>query len=279
MILEEKAAKIRLKTLMTMYKAGVPYVGSTLSLVEVMVALYYGDIMRRKILNLDPANPGSVENDALVLSKGDACALQYAILADMGFFDASELDYMGQIGSFLKLRPVAKIPGVSVSVPQDGQGLSLAAGLALSFQAERRSNRTFCVMDESELSCGQVWEAAEVAAYYKLDKLIAVVDAPKVDVDPSAKPKIRPEKLQDKFEAFGWKVIQITDAHDFDKLVDGFARAFGTVRRPTCIWCNTVGGKGVNFLERKANYLRVPLSEGEFGEVLSQLHDKNVALN
>lgn len=278
MTLEEKAAQIRLKTLMTMYKAGVPYVGGTMSLVETMVAMYYGDIMKRPILQVDPRNPGSAESDYLVLSKGDACALQYSILADLGFFDESELDYMGQIGSFLKMRPVSKIPGVPVSVPFDGQGLSMAMGIALSLKAERKNNRVFAVMDESELSCGQVWEAAELGAYHKLDKLIAVVDAPRVNVDPAAPPKIRPEKLQDKFEAFGWKVIQITDAHDFDKLIDGFARSFGTVRRPTCVWCHSIGGRGVDFMERKANYLRVPLSEGEFGEVLSLLHDKNVAI-
>ena len=243
-----------------------------MSLVEILVALYYGDIMKRPILRINPDNPGDSEQDSLILSKGDSVPVLYSILADLGFFDESELDYIGQDASLLKLRPSAKVPGITASVPFDGQGLSIGTGLALSLRCEKKlSSRTFVVMDESELLDGQVWEAAQLAAFHKLDKLVAIVDCPKVNVDTAASPRVRSEKLQDKFEAFGWKVIQVTDAHDFDKLVAGFSKAFTTVRRPTCIWCHTVAGKGVEFLERKASYLRAPLSEGEMSEILPKM--------
>jgi transketolase len=272
--LEDKAKKIRYKSLMSIYKAGIPSIGNSMSLIEIMVSLYYGDIMKRPIMRTNPGNPGDSDQDYLVLSKGDSVPVQYSILADLGFIDESELDYIGQDASLLKARPSSKVPGISCSVPFDGQGLSIGTGLALSLRCEKKySNRTFVVMDESELLDGQVWEAAQLAAFHKLDKLIAVVDCPKVNVDTGAINSIKPEKLQDKFEAFGWKVIQITDAHDFDKLVAGFAKAFTTVRRPTCIWCHTVGGKGVEFLERKASYLRAKLSEGEMSEILPKLQN------
>ncbi len=269
--LEKKAVQVRLDTLLSIHKAGAGCTGSSMSLIEILVLLYYGELYGKKVLNYDSKKPGCGDQDYLLLSKGQAVPAQYAILADLGFFDKSELDYLGRDGAMLKLRPDAKIPGISASMLSHGHGLSVALGMALSLKMDRKKNRVFAVLGDGELQEGQIWEAAMAAAHYGLNNLVAFVDNNKVQSNGLVSTVMDIGHIQDKFEAFGWSVIQVTDGHDFDKLLDAVARAFTSNRRPVCIWCHTVCGKGVDFAERKPGYLNVPLSEGEMADVIPKL--------
>lgn len=269
--LEKKAVQVRLDALTAISKAGVGCSGSTMSLVEILVALYYGELYGKRVLECDSEKPGCEKQDYLVLSKGQAAPAQYAILADLGFFDKSELDYIGREGAMLKLRPDVKTPGISASMLSHGHGLSVALGMALSLKMDKKKNRVFAVLGDGELQEGQVWEAAMAAAHYKLNNLIAFVDNNKVQSSGLVNAVMDVGHIQDKFEAFGWSVIQVMDGHDFDKLLDAVARAFTSNRRPVCIWCHTVSGKGIDFAERKPGYLNVPLSEGEMADIVPKL--------
>ncbi|MBI4232680.1 transketolase [Candidatus Peregrinibacteria bacterium] len=271
MNLEAKAAQIRLDTLMSIYKAGRGHTGSCMSVVDILVALYYGDLSGKPVMKFDPARPGSDTQDYLILSKGQAVPAQYAILADLGFFDKAELDYLGKPGALLQERPHVKIPGVAASMSAYGQGLSVALGLALATAVDKRSNRVFTVLGDGELQCGQVWEAAMAASQYKLNNLIAFVDNNKVQSDGMISTVMNVEPIQQKFEAFGWQVIQVLNGHNYDDLLDALAKAFYVVRKPVCLWCHTVAGKGVEFAERKASYLAAVLSEGEMNDVIPKL--------
>ena len=251
-MLKKKAAQLRLDTLTAVYKAGLGNVGSIMSSVEIMVALYY-EILQQQ--------------DYLILSRKGALPLQYAILADLGLFDKSELSYLGQPGALLKTDFDMKVPGIFANLVADGQGLSVALGIALSLKQERLQNRVFAVLGDHELMKGEIWEAALCAAHYNLDNLVAVIDDPLLDIDCG----VKVDRVQDKFEAFGWHVIHVIDGHNFDELLTAFDKASKAIRKPVCIWCHTISGKGIEFAERKASYLHATLSEGEMSEIIPKL--------
>lgn len=268
--LEAKATQIRLDTLQSLHHAGLGYVGSCMSVIEILVSLYYGKLFGNvPVMKYDAARPGDKDRDYLVLSKGHAVAAQYSILADLGFFDKTELDFLGKSGSMLKDRPSAKVPGISASMLSYGHGLSVALGLAMALKMDRKRQKIFAVLGDGELACGQVWEAAMMAAKYKLDNLIAFVDNNKVQAGQI----LQLDNLQNKFESFGWQVIQVTDGHDCDQILNAVQKAFAIARRPVCIWCHTVVGKGVDFAERKPNYQSAGLSDGEMSVIIPKLKE------
>lgn len=269
--LQKKAAQVRLDALMAITKAGSGSSGSCMSVVEILVSLYYGELLGKRVLKCDPERPGIEDRDHLVLSKWKSVPTQYSILADLGFFDKSELDYLGQEAAMLKSWPDAKVPGISATMRGYGHGLSVGVGMALSLKMSRSSNKVFVVMGDGELQEGQIWEAAMSAAHYKLNNLITFVDYNKIQAGGFVNSVMDIGHVQDKFEAFGWSVIQVMDGHNFDKILDAVARAFTANRRPVCIWCHTVSAKGIDFAERKPGYLNVPLSESEMAVVEPKL--------
>lgn len=268
--LEQKAAQIRLSTLETLHKGGQGYVGSCMSVVEILVSLYYGELFGQKqVMRYDPKMPGTKDQDFLILSKGHAVPVQYAILADLGFFDKSELNFLGKPGAMLKNRPSSKVPGISASMPSYGHGLSVALGLALALRMEKKNQKVFAVLGDGELVSGQVWEAAMMASKYKLNNLVAFVDNNKVQSGHL----LQVENLQSKFDSFGWQVIQVTDGHDCDQILNAVQKANTITRKPVCIWCHTIVGKGVDFAERKANYQGAALSDNEMSAIIPKLKE------
>lgn len=269
--LQKKAAQIRVEALTAMQKNDLPFVGSAMSVVEILVALYYGDIYGRKIMNFDVMKPGCPEQDYLVLSKGQAAPALYAVLADLGFFEKGELDSIGQDGALLKDRPYNKVPGVSASIESYGEGLSVALGIALGLRVDRSKNKVFAVLGDGELQNGQVWEAAMAASHYNLDNLIAVVDNNKIQSSELVAGVMDIGSIQDKFEAFGWNVIKVLDGHDFDQLLNAAERAYTSNRKPALIWAQTVASKGIDFAEGKESYHRGILSRGEYEDIIPKL--------
>lgn len=262
--LQRKAAEIRLSSLTAMTKGGVSGVGASMSAVEILLALYYGQLAGRAVMNFDPEIPGSDEQDYFVLSKGEAVPVQYGILADLGFFDQAEMNFLAKEAALLSMEQGNKVPGVSFSNFADGHGLGVAVGLALSLKMDRKKNRVYVLLGEKELADGQTWEAMMVAAHYRLDNLVCLVDN-----NGMSNSVMDQGSLMDKFPAFGWRMVPVHDGHDFDKLLDALTRSFTVVNRPTCILCRTVSGKGVFFAEGKPDYHEVALSESELQALIS----------
>lgn len=265
--LQKKAAKIRLDTLKAVFKSDHGYVGGCMSVVEILVALYYGDVGPRPVMLFDPKKPGGLNRDYFVLSKVESVPVLYSILADLGFFEEEELDYFAQMGSFLKSYPDVKVPGISATIHQEGQGLSVATGLAMALKLDRSKDRVYTVLGRHELMIGNVWEASLFAAHHKLDNLVAVMDNAQFDDSFNF-----PDLVQ-KFVGFGWNVISVVDGHDFDELLDAFVRSFRVNRKPTLIMCRTISGKGIEFAERKAGYFKANLSEGEMINLIPKLQE------
>jgi transketolase len=168
--LRRKAVQIRKDILKMLTCAGSGHTGGSLSIVDILVALYYNELKN------DPKDPKWKDRDIFVLSKGHACPALYAVLADKGYFDKEKLWGLRKLGSQLQGHPQIGLPGVEISSGSLGQGLSIANGMALAARLDKLPTRIYCLLGDGETNEGQVWEAAMTASHYKLDNVCAIVD-------------------------------------------------------------------------------------------------------
>lgn len=269
--LKIKAAELRIENLKMIHKANTGHTGSSLSCLDILVALYYGRIGDRPILKYDPMKPGSDEQDYVIMSKGHGCPALYVILADLGFFPKEELNHLRQVNSLLQGHPVRKIPGVIATTGSLGHGFSQANGLAMCLKMEKAHNRVYAILGDGELQEGQIWEAAMAAAHYKLDNLIAFVDKNELQIDGYVRAIMNVDPVVDKFIAFGWHVITVRNGHDFDQLLNAVEKAWEVRRKPTVIVAHTIKAKGVPFAEDKVSYHGVALSKEEMAIAIPAL--------
>lgn len=273
--LHKKGLELRAQILKIINKAQYGFTGSALSVLDILITLYYGKLFDSPLLNFDAQKPGWPDQDYFVLSKAHTSIAWYVILADLGFFDMEELQHFAQINSLLQSRPVKKIPGAVIGSGIAGNGFSGAQGLAAALKMDRKKNRVFCILGDGELQEGQIWEGAMFAAHHKLDNFVAIVDNNGLQAGGNLRAILNIDSVADKFEAFGWKVIPVRDGHDFEELLSAFERALEVQRKPTVIIATTVVGKGVNFIENKPYYRSTALSDQELIVALEQLKIKN----
>lgn len=261
--LKKLATQFRIDCLWAVHKAGCGHATTSLSCMEILTLLYFGEIEGQPIMKYDAKKPQWDSRDYFILSKGHGCPALYTILAHLGFFPREELNHLRQINSLLEGHPVNKIPGVEATTGPLGQGLSFGNGIALALKIDKKANRVYVLLGDGELQEGQVWEAAMTSTQNKLDNVIAFVDSNKIQQTNFVR-AIKPvEPIGPKFAAFGWNVINVADGHDFDELRNAIRRAWRIKLKPTVIVCETVKGKGVPFAEHKPNYHGVALSKEE----------------
>lgn len=261
--LKKLATQFRMDVLWAVHKANSGHVTTSLSAMEILTLLYFGDIDGEPIMRFDPKKPQWAQRDYFILSKGHGCPALYAILANLGFFAKEELNHLRQINCLLEGHPVNKIPGIEATTGPLGQGLSFANGIAISLKLDKKPNRVFVLLGDGELQEGQVWEAVMTSAQNKLDNVIAFVDSNKLQQTNFTRAIKNLEPIAPKFAAFGWNAIQVVNGHDFSELRDAVRKALKVKFKPTVIVCDTVKGKGVPFAENKANYHGVALSKEE----------------
>lgn len=242
--LPRTAARIRLRILDVIMKAGKGHVGGAFSCTDILVALYHG-----RVLRVDPKWPAWPERDRFILSKGHAGIAHFAVLADMGFIDPVELLGVCHNGSMLGEHADHYVPGVETVTGSLGHGLGLAAGLALAAKMDGRDWRTFVVLGDGECHEGSVWESAMFAAHHRLAGLTAIVDRNQQITLDYTEDCLRLEPLAEKFSAFGWDVQEI-DGHDSPELLTALhLRGSDADHRPRAIIAKTVKGKGISFME------------------------------
>ena len=243
--LDSKALAIRHDVLNMIYTAKAGHPGGSLSAVEVVTTLYF------HVMNIDPQNPDWPDRDRFVLSKGHACPVLYAALAERGFFDKSIINTLRQYHSILQGHPdMNKVPGLDMTAGSLGNGLSAGLGMALSAKHKGQDYMTYVMLGDGECQEGMVWEAAMAAAHYRLNNLIAIVDCNGVQINGWVNDIMREEPFADKWKAFGWNVIDI-DGHNIHEVLTALHEA-RTMRSPTVILARTVKGKGVSFMEDAA---------------------------
>jgi transketolase len=226
------------------------HLGGSLSLVEVLTALYFA------LMRVDPSAPDDPDRDILVLSKGHGAIGLYATLAERGFFPTSELATYARPGSRLMGHPIRAVPGVEMPTGSLGHGLALGAGFALAARCEHRARRSFVILGDGELQEGSVWEAAMVAASLGLERLVAVVDRNRLQLTGGTEDICRLEPLADRWRSFGWAVREV-NGHDLEAVV----RALGAVPwepgKPSVLIARTIKGQGLTFVagEPKSHYV------------------------
>ncbi len=242
------AKEIRKDIIRMTAEAGSGHPGGALSSVEIMVSLYF------HVMNHNPKDHKWKDRDRFVLSKGHVCPALYSTLARRGYYHPDELLTLRKLGSRLQGHPDRKkLPYLETSCGSLGQGLSIAVGIAIAFKIDKRNQRIYCLMGDGECDEGQIWEAAMTGAHYKLDNLCGIVDVNGLQIDGFTKEVMNLEPLADKWKAFGWNVIEV-DGHSFEELIKAFEKAGKFKGKPTVILANTVKGKGVSFMEHKAEW-------------------------
>ena len=242
------AKRIRRHIITIIGNAGSGHPGGSLSAVDIVTTLYW------KVLHHKPANPHWIDRDRFILSKGHAAPMLYSVLAECGYFPASELTTLRQMDSRLQGHADrTATPGVEMSSGSLGQGLSFGIGIALAARLDSRDYRTYVLLGDGECNEGQVWEAAMAATHFKLDNLVAIVDKNGLQIDGPTCDVMNTEPMEKKWEAFGWYVIEV-DGHDFTQLYEAFEKAKTVKGQPTVLIARTIKGKGVSFMENVAGF-------------------------
>lgn len=243
MDLEKKSKWVR-EQVLEMCIAGGGHLASAFSCVEIMVAIYYG-----KIFQFNASNPTWDGRDRFVLSKGHAAVTLYAILADLGFFSMHELTNYCKSISMLGSHPDNDIPGVEVTTGSLGHGLGVAAGISLAAKMDKKNYKTIVLLGDGECSEGEIWESALFASKNELDNLIGIVDRNQLCVTDFTENCIGLNPFKDKWESFGWNVIEI-NGHCFGEILNVLSRFYnGECKTPFMVIANTVKGKGISFME------------------------------
>ncbi|MFC1927332.1 transketolase [Chloroflexota bacterium] len=241
--LKEMAKKLRRHVITMIATAGSGHPGGSLSAADIITALYF------RVLRHDPKDPQWPERDRFILSKGHAAPILYAALAETGYFPVAELETLRKMDSRLQGHTDRTLtPGVEMSAGSLGMGLSFAIGIALTARLDSEAYRTYALLSDGECQEGQTWEAALAAGHFKLDNLTAMVDCNGIQLSGRTCDIMDLEPLIQKWQAFGWHVIEI-DGHDFDQILSAFSEAEKTKGRPTMITARTIKGKGVSFME------------------------------
>jgi len=264
----EKEAKVIRRLVVEMVGVGhAGHIGGSNSSADIVTALYFYKMKH------DPSNPKMEDRDRFLLSKGHAGILQYAVLAECGYFPKEELKNVKVLGSMLQGHPdYLKTPGVEAGTGSLGQGLSIAVGIALGLKLDNNPGKVYVIVGDGEMAEGQIWEAAMAAANYKTDNLVAILDRNRIQATGPITERFDTNPVIPKWEAFGWHVMEI-DGHNMGEIIDALDEADKVKGKPVMIVANTIKGKGISFAENTAKYHNGILSEEEYRQALKELED------
>jgi transketolase len=259
------AARLRRDIILMVGVGQTGHIGGSCSSADI-VAVLYGWKMKH-----DPKNPKWEGRDRFLMSKGHSVPVQYAALAETGYFPASELLTLKRMGSMLQGHPeFHTTPGIEATTGSLGQGLSIANGIALALRLDQKPNRVFCIMGDGEQAEGQVWEAAMFAPVRKIDNLVAIVDNNGIQAMGAVKDRMDSDPLPDKWRAFRWHVIEI-DGNDAPAIIAALDEAETIKGRPTAIIAHTVKGKGISFAEGNVAFHNGAMTQAQYDLALKEV--------
>jgi transketolase len=264
--LERYATLLRINCVRMLAVAKSGHLDSSLSAADIVAALYY------RVLRHDSRKPKWPERDRFVLCKGHAAPIQYAALAEHGYFPHKDLMGLRQIGSHLQGHPdMTRTPGVEVSTGSLGQGLSMCVGICLALRLDglHETAQVFGLLSDGDMQEGESWEGAAAATHYEVPNLTAIVDYNHLQTDGTTEEVMDTGDVRAKFEAFGWDSIEI-DGHDMASIVEALERS-RTLGRPAAIVCQTKKGRGVSFMEGRFGFHGKPPSQEQAEEAMEEL--------
>ena len=255
--LQSRARNIRARIIETSARTSTPHLGSCLSCVDILVAIYFD------VLRIDPDKPSDPSRDRFILSKGHGAPALFQVLAQRGFYPESDLDSYGQDGSVFAEHPPTPdhLPGIEAATGSLGHGLPIGLGMAIASRIQERPYRVYCVLGDGECNEGSIWEAAMMASAQKVSNLCVVVDFNKWQATDRSRDVLNLDPLADKWRAFGWHAIEV-DGHDISAILDTLLSFPANDGRPLAIIAHTVKGKGVSFMEDDNNWhYRIPTTD------------------
>lgn len=249
------------------------HIGGDMSVMEILVSLYM------KQMNISPENQDDANRDRFVMSKGHSVESYYAVLAKKGFFDTEEvIRTFSKFGSPFIGHPNNKLPGVEMNSGSLGHGLPVCVGMALAGKMNKKDYRVYTVMGDGELAEGSVWEGAMAASHYHLDNLCAVVDRNRLQISGDTEDVMGHDDLRERFQSFGWHVIDVADGNNINQLNAAFEEAKTVKEKPTVVIANTVKGCGSSIMENKANWHhKVPDAE-QYEQIMKDFEARKEAL-
>lgn len=263
-------AKIVRKDILNMvYNSQSGHIGGSMSSTEIMVALFFN------IMDHDPSNPKWEGRDYFIMSKGHCSPVYYSVLARTGYFPIEELLTFRKINSRLEGHPSNdRLPCVEVCTGSLGQGLSVANGIALGLKLDNLPNKVFCMMGDGELNEGQTWEAFGTGAHKKLDNVIAIIDNNGLQIDGFNKDVKNLAPIAEKLRAFHWYVFEC-DGHNIEEVINVLNQAKNIKDMPVAIVAKTVKGKGVSFMENKAEWHGKAPKKEQYDAAIKEIDEKN----
>lgn len=263
--LEDKAKEARELVINSLLEAGSGHSAGPLGMADVFTAFYF------HILNHDPKNPEWEDRDRLVLSNGHICPIRYVSMAQAGYFPIEELKTLRKINSRLQGHPHrTALPGLETTSGPLGEGIGQAIGIALAADLNKKKYYTYVITGDGELDEGNIWESVMFAGKNKINNLIMVIDRNNIQIDGFTEDVMPLEPLKEKFEAFGWHVLE-SDAHNIKQFVDTVNEAHAIYEKPTVIIAHSIPGKGVDFMEKDFHWHGKPPNADEAKKALDEI--------
>src|SRR5262245_57034619 len=264
-VLKEKGRRMRIDSLKATTEAGSGHPSSCLSAADLMSVIFFN------VMRFDPKDPHNPANDRFVLSKGHAAPLLWSAYAECGFVEQKDLLTLRRFDSDVEGHPTPRMPWVDVATGSLGQGLSVGLGNALAARLDQIPFNTYVLLGDGECAEGSVWEAAEIASYYKASNLYAVIDVNGLGQSQRTMDQFDVNRFADKFRAFGWFAVTI-DGHNYDEILaafDRFRHEGGT--QPRVIVAKTFKGKGVSLMENREGWHGKAVPKQDLPKALAEL--------
>lgn len=241
------------------------HLGGACSIADIVTVLYFYKMKH------DPKNPHMPARDRFLLSKGHSALVQYAALAEAGYFPKEELSNLKKIGAMLQGHPdMLKVPGIEANTGSLGQGLSISAGIAAAGKIDKLNYKVYCVIGDGEMTEGQIWEAALAASFYKLDNLVGILDRNGLQATGCVAERFNTAPINQKWESFGWHVIEC-NGHDIKEVIEVFNKADAVKGKPVMVIANTIKGKGISFAENNVAFHNGAMTREQYDQALKEL--------
>lgn len=264
--------ELRKNTVDIIMSGGGGHIGGDMSVMEILVALYFDE------MNISPENADDPKRDRFIMSKGHSVESLYAVLAEKGFFPLKEVtEKFSKFGSQYIGHPNNKLPGIEMNSGSLGHGLPVGVGMALAGKMNKDDYRVYVVMGDGELAEGSVWEGAMSGHNYGLDNLCAIIDRNRLQISGSTEDVMKQDDQKTRWSAFGWHVVEVQDGNDIEQLKAAFKEAREFKGEPTAIIANTVKGCGSAVMENKASWHHHVPNEEEYAQIMKDLEDRKEA--
>ena len=263
--LNEIARKCRVEIIKMVYRAQAGHPGGSLSEIDLLTALYSTQ------LRVKPDQPNWIDRDRFILSKGHASPGMYAILAEMGFIQHSDLESYRVLGGICQGHVDMKFtPGVDFSAGSLGMGLSFGIGCAMASKFDKSDRECYVMLGDGEIQEGAVWEAMMAAKHHELDNLNVILDCNRIQNDDFVESQMRMFNIADKWSSFGWNVKEI-DGHNMHEIIEGMRWLKSNKDAPSVLIANTIKGKGVSYMENNPKFHGAAPNEEQYEIALKEL--------